>query len=87
MRNELRLFIVTILFIGTLCLAGYFDALCMGNHTTEIGMVISSTEIDCGGEIWGYDTPYPKGTTVKVTFDDNGTSSIYDDVIVRVAKF
>lgn len=40
---------------------------------------------DRNGELWvAEDSSFHEGDKVIVTFDDNGTSSIYDDEIVRV---
>lgn len=82
-----KIIITTAMFIATLGVAGYFDAQCARAPRTETGKILSHTQIECCGEIWGYDTPYPKGTKVKVLFDNNGTDNyIYDDVIVNVIR-
>ena len=53
---------------------------------TKTATVTSQDEIvDSRGEAWGYsDIPYDEGTILLVTFDDNGTTDITDDMIINL---
>jgi len=45
----------------------------------------NSTVVTNDGNIWGYETEMPDGA-VHVVFNDNGTTNIYDDIIVDLIK-
>lgn len=47
----------------------------------------SQTVTDSRGEEWGFDNEaIPDGSPVIITFDNNRTNNIYDDVVVSIIK-
>ena len=45
----------------------------------------NNTVVTNDGNIWGYETEMPDGA-VHVVFNDNGTETIYDDIIIDLIK-
>ena len=47
----------------------------------------SQTVTDSRGEEWGFDNEaIPDGSPVIITFDNNGTNNIYDDVVISIIQ-
>ena len=47
----------------------------------------SQTVTDSRGEEWGFDNEeIPDGSPVIITFDNNGTTDIYDDGIILIVE-
>lgn len=47
----------------------------------------SQTVTDSRGEEWGFDNEaIPDGSPVIITFDNNRTDNIYDDVIISIVE-
>lgn len=47
----------------------------------------SQTVTDSRGEEWGFDNKaIPDRSPVIITFDNNGTNKIYDDVIISIVE-
>ena len=56
------------------------------NVYSDIGMIVNSETIETAGSLWNYDTTFPQGTVVVVTFNDNGTKTVVDDEIIKVEE-
>ena len=59
-----------------------------GNEYSVAAVVTSQTElVNERGEVWEYtDLPYSENTEVKITFLDNNTADLTDDIIVELAE-
>ena len=52
------------------------------------GVVLNPNYIETEDDnLWECDTKFDKGVEVIVTFDDNGTTDVRDDEIIRLSEF
>ena len=60
-----------------------FGPMIDNNYDIPAKVVSNDTIVDSRGEYWEFeDLPYKVGTELKVTFNDNHTTTIYDDTII-----
>ena len=87
MANKIKWIVFIIAAMG-LELLGVTQIGHTGKEYTVAATVESQTElVDERGEVWEYtNIPYASGAEVKITFLDNNTADLTDDVIVEIRE-
>ena len=83
MKLVLMIFIIMIAAVGIWTI---FGPMIDNNYEVSAKVVNDDTIVDSRGECWIFDNlPYKVGTELKVTFNDNCSTTIEDDKIIKIA--
>jgi len=90
MFNKIKgIIIIMLVFIIFPGIAGWYDT----HYRTEAEIVAKENDViillDKTGNLWEYETDanFKIGEKVKVTFDNNYTDNVTDDIITQIKKF
>ena len=77
--------LVTMVIVVLVSMVAHFTQTESNTKYSRPGVIIDNETIRTDdGNNWKYDTEFNKGSDVKVSFDNKGTETIFDDEVVKV---
>lgn len=81
-QNIVLVIMVIVVLVGMIA---HFAQVNNNTHYSRPGVIIDNETVRTDdGNIWKYDTEFAKGSDVKVSFDNKGTETIFDDEVIKV---
>ena len=87
MRKNLiqNIVLVTMVIVVLVSMVAHFTQTNSDTKYSRPGVIVDNETVRTDdGNIWKYDTEFAKGSEVKVSFDNKGTETIFDDEVIKV---
>ena len=77
--------LVTMVIVVLVSMVAHFTQANNNSKYSRPGIIIDNETVRTDdGNIWKYDTEFIKDSEVKVSFDNKGTETIFDDEVIKV---